>query len=279
MNEECTTGCHHRRMQRHLGFGMTAMPHPTTTELAPLGERLEQLGYDELWANDGQRGSGLATLAAAAGHTSRIDLCVGVVPLSVRASSAIADEASQLGLPMDRLVLGVGTGSGSSLAVVREAIADLRELLPGVRLAVSALGPRMCFLGGQVADVVLLNWAFPERIAWARERIADGAATAGRPIPRVACYVRVAIGPGAADRLAAEAARYQGRARPYARLFDAQEVALRGFPGIAAEDPAEVPGLLLPYLEALDSCVVRALPASDAVRDWLAVAEAARLTA
>jgi len=258
---------------------MTALPHPVATELARLGERVEQLGYDELWANDGRRGSGLATLAAAAGRASRLDLCVGVVPLSERDPSSIVAEVARLGLPTDRLVIGVGTGSGSSLAAVREAIAELRALLPGARLAVSALGPRMCFLGGEVADVVLLNWAFPERIAWARGRITEGAEVAGRPVPRVACYVRVAIGPGAAERLAAEGSRYRGRPRPYTRLFDEQEVALRGFPGVAAEDPADVPHLLATYREALDSCVVRALPSSDAVDDWLAVAEAATLPA
>lgn len=266
-------------MQRRLGFGMTARPRPAATELARLGERVEQLGYDELWANDTRLGSGLATLAAAAGSSQRLDLCVGVVPLSERAPASIVAEVSQLTLPTHRLVLGVGTGSGSSLAVVRDAIGELRGLLPGVRLAVSALGPRMCFLGGQIADLVLLNWAFPERIAWARERIADGAATAGRPMPRVACYVRVAIGPGASERLEAEAARYRGRPRPYTRLFDEQEVALRGIPGIAANDPADVPSLLAPYREALDSCIVRALPVGDAVEDWLAIAEAATLPA
>lgn len=266
-------------MQRRLGFGMTARPHPAAIELARLGERVEQLGYDELWANDVRLGSGLATLAAAAGSSRRLDLCVGVVPLSERAPASIVAEVSQLALPTPRLVLGVGTGSGSSLAVVRDAIAELRGLLPGVRLAVSALGPRMCFLGGQIADLVLLNWAFPERIAWARERIANGAATAGRPMPRVACYVRVAIGPGARERLEAEAARYRGPLGPYTRLFDEQEVALRGIPGIGASDPADMPSLLAPYREALDSCIVRALPVGDAVEDWLAIAEAATLPA
>ncbi len=82
----------------------------------------------------------------------------------------------------------------------------------------------------------------------------------------------------AGERLAAEAARYQGRPRPYSRLFDEQEVALRGVPGVAATDPAEVPSLLAQYREAL-ACVVRALPAGDALRDWLAVAEAATLPA
>jgi alkanesulfonate monooxygenase SsuD/methylene tetrahydromethanopterin reductase-like flavin-dependent oxidoreductase (luciferase family) len=276
---ECTGGCHHRPMEQHVGFGMTARHDPDPTQLAPLGARIEELGYRELWANDGRSRSGLATLAASARETTRLDLCVGVIPLSERGPEAIAAEVHALGLPHDRLVVGVGTGSGSSLAVVRDSVAELRRLLPDLRLAISALGPRMCALGGEVADVVLLNWALPDRIRWARERIADGAASAGRATPRVACYVRVAVGPDSLARLTGEVNRYRGRPRPYTRLFQEQEVDARGLPGVAAERAEDVPALLAPYREALDTCVVRGLPASDAISDWLAVAEAATLRA
>ena len=264
-------------MRRHLGFGMTAQRDLLAVESARLGQRLEALGYDELWANDGRLGSGLATLAAAIGVTSRIDLCVGVIPLSERTTDSIASEVASLGIPHERLVLGLGTGSSSSLALIRDAVMDLRTLLPDVRLAIAALGPRMCRLGGEVADLVLLNWASPERITWARTLIDEGARDAERPTPRVAGYVRVAIGSDAGARLTAEADRYRGRPRPYTRLFDAQEVDTRGIPGIATDDPRKVAALLEPYRAALDSCVVRALPADPSMEGWLAVAEAATL--
>jgi alkanesulfonate monooxygenase SsuD/methylene tetrahydromethanopterin reductase-like flavin-dependent oxidoreductase (luciferase family) len=211
--------------------------------------------------------------------SQRLDLCVGVAPLSERSAAEIAAEAEQLRIPHARLVLGVGTGAGSSLDAVRDAVAELRRLLPDVRLAIAALGPRMCALGGEIADVVLLNWSFPDRIAWSRERIAEGAATAGRPMPRVAGYVRVAIGPDAADRLAAEGERYRQRPRPYTRLFDAQDTSERGVPGIAAVDPTRVPALLAPYRDALDSCVVRALTVGPGADGWLEIAAAATLRA
>jgi alkanesulfonate monooxygenase SsuD/methylene tetrahydromethanopterin reductase-like flavin-dependent oxidoreductase (luciferase family) len=136
----------------------------------------------------------------------------------------------------------------------------------------------MCALGGEIADVVLLNWAAPARIAWSRERITEGAAAAGRHPPAVASYVRVSVGPGSHDRLAAERAHYAGRTpRPYARLFAAQA----GDPmlGVAADDPAAIAGLLVPHRAALDRCVVRALPAADDLEGWLAVARAATLRA
>ncbi len=259
-----------------LGFGMTARPDPDPG-LAVIGPELVGLGYEELWANDGRGRSGLRTLATAGGHAEGLDLCLGVAPLSERTPQAIADEVRAEALPQHRLTIGVGTGSGSSLAQVRAAVAELRRLLPRVRLPIAALGPLMCRLGGEAGDVVLLNWSFPERIAWTRQRIAEGAALAERPMPRVACYVRTAIGPDASERLLAEADRYRGRpGRPYTRLFAAQGAPERGVPGIAAADPEQVPALLAPYRAELDSCVVRALPTGDSGEDWLAVAGAAR---
>lgn len=266
-------------MEPHLGFGITAQRDPAAVGVARLAAGLERLGYDELWANDGRLGSGLATLSAAAATTERIDLCLGVAPLSDKTAAAIAAEVQQLRLPPARLVLGVGTGAGKSLAAVRDAVAELRRLLPDVRLAVAALGPGMCALAGEIADVVLLNWCFPDRIAWSRERIAAGATAVGRATPRVAGYVRVAFGPGATERLTAEAERYRDRPRPYDRLLDAQGAAERGAPGVTSDDPAEVPALLAPYRTALDSCVVRALATDPSAAGWLEIAAAATLRA
>jgi hypothetical protein len=95
----------------------------------------------------------------------------------------------------------------------------------------------------------------------------------------VAGYVRVALGPDAAQRLAAEGARYSGRPRPYTRLFAEQDTERRGVPGVAAVSAAEVPALLAPYRDALDSCVVRALPAGDSVEELMEIAAAATLRA
>jgi alkanesulfonate monooxygenase SsuD/methylene tetrahydromethanopterin reductase-like flavin-dependent oxidoreductase (luciferase family) len=260
---------------RRLGFGLVARDEPVPAALAAVGPRLVELGYRELWCNDGHGRSGLATLAVAGRDASGLDLCVGVVPLSERPVAEILGEVAATGIPHGRLVLGVGTGDGASLAAVRTGVAALREALPDIRLATAALGPRMCMLGGEIADVVLLNWAYPERIEWSRQLIAAGAASAGRATPRVACYVRTALGPDADDLLQAEGRRYTTRPRPYTRLFEEQGAGERGAPGVAATQPSQVPGLLAPYCAVLDSCVVRALPAGPAVEELLAVAEAA----
>lgn len=261
--------------EKHLGFGLVGRPRPVPGELAEVGAHLLRLGYRELWANDGRDRSGLATVATAGGDAPGLDLGVGVMPLSERTPAQIADEVRSLAVSAERLIVGVGTGDTSSLAAVRDGVLALRSRLPGVRLAVGALGPRMCRLAGEVADVVLLNWASPDRIAWSRERVAEGARSAGRDMPRMAGYVRVAIGPGAGDRLVAEADRYRRRPRPYVRLFAEQGALDAEPPGVAAEDPAAVAELLAPYRAALDSCVVRALPAGDSLAALIAVADAA----
>src|SRR5262249_6990366 len=147
------------------------------------------------------------------------------------------------------------------VAAMRPAVAELRERLGrDASVGVAALGPLMCRLGGEVADVVLLNWMTPGRIAWARRRVAEGERRAGRApgSARVAMCVRVAIGPDAATRLATEAGRY-ARSPSYATHFQAQG-AEPGEVGIASIDGSDVLSRLEPYAGVLDETIVRVLP-------------------
>jgi alkanesulfonate monooxygenase SsuD/methylene tetrahydromethanopterin reductase-like flavin-dependent oxidoreductase (luciferase family) len=251
-----------------LHFGITGGDRPWLGELARM---LETLGYAAVWTNDIPGHRGVPAVAGLARGESGLRLGIGVISVADQSPASIAAEIHRSGVEPQRLILGVGSGGSRSLALVRESVAVLREELPGVRLAIAALGPRMCELAGEIADVVLLNWATPARIAWARERVAAGAARAERPVPLVAAYVRVAVGPGAAERLDAERRRYAAFGA-YRRQFQAQDE----IPGIAAPPAADVRAALMPYLEALDICVVRALPESDSLRSLFAVAEAAR---
>jgi alkanesulfonate monooxygenase SsuD/methylene tetrahydromethanopterin reductase-like flavin-dependent oxidoreductase (luciferase family) len=255
-----------------LAFGIAAGPRDGTERL---GAAVESLGYDGLWANDSRRGSGLATLAAAAAAgVTHLRLGVGVIALSERGPERIArevEDAIAVGLPRGRLVLGIGSGASRSRALVRRGVAELRDLLPSVPLAVAAVGPRMCALGGAVADVVLLNWSRPEHLALQREWIAEGAASTGRGVPEITAYVRVAVGPGAEARLRGEMERYARHSPAYTAIFGAQT----GLVGVASSGPADLRAALLPYRAILDTCIVRGLPDGDAVDDWLRVAEAA----
>ena len=258
-------------VDKRQGFGISARERPGH---ARLGRRVEELGYHELWSNDPGRASGLAVLAESATQTSTLDLGVGVISLADRTPESIADEARAVGLPLERLIVGVGSGGSRSVDLVRSGVLALRDLLPGVRLAVAAMGPRMCRLAGELSDVVLLNWNVPDRVAWSRERVAEGAAAAGRTPPRVAAYVRVTIGPDAEARLEREAERYRRSTPAYAQAFARQEIDLRAI-GVAAASAADVAPALDPYRSVLDTCIARGLPATDDVDAWIELAEAA----
>lgn len=252
-----------------LAFGITAAARP---DHARLGAELERLGYRELWANDTRTGDGLTTLAAAALETTALGFGIGVIALSEQHPERIAGRVAAAGLPNDRLALGVGSGSSASLQLVRGGVAELRRLLPEVSIGMAALGPRMAHLAGEIADVVIANWAVPERLAWVRRHVREGAADSGRPEPRFVAYVRTAVGPDAEMRLQAEMDRYRGYGAHYARAFDAQPA---GLIGVAGAGPREVDAGLAAYASVADTTVVRGLPTDDSVDGWLTVARAA----
>ena len=264
------------RQDLRLAFGISAGLRPW---LAKLGVALEGLGYDELWSNDVPGASGLETLTAVADTANRVRLAVGVIALSEASPEAIAERVATASLPADRLTVGVGSGTGRSMGVMRSGISALRVLLPDHAIGLAAVGPRMAELGGAVADVVLLNWAGP-RLASERRRVVEaGAGAARRPVPRIAAYVRMAVGRGADERLASEQARYVGYGGSYRSVINAQVASGESVIGIAAEEPGGVAPALAGYRSGLDTVVVRGLPAEDTLEAWLEIARAATLRA
>ena len=205
--------------------------------------------------------------AAMLAATSRIRVGVGALAADRRPPADVAKAVIAASLPLDRLVLVVGAGMSTSLALVKSAVEELRAALgPEATIGVAAMGPRMCRLGGEIADVVQVNWMNPERIAWAREQILAGARNRSAGLaasePEVASYVRVSFGQGAALRVGAEAARYASMPQ-YARNFAAMGVASVG---IAAPDPALAPAMLDAYAAVLDEAIVRpivTMPAAE----------------
>ena len=220
-------------------------------------------------------------LRAWAGTTRGITLGVGVLALDRHEPAAIASRLGALELPQERLLVGLGAGfSEHPLEAVRRGVGALRESAPGLRIAVAAMGPAMCRLGGEVGDAVLLNWMTPARAAWAEALVREGAARAGRERGQVMvyAYVRTALGDTAPARLADEAAFYT-RLPHYARHFDAMG-GEPGVVGIAASDEAQVgPGL--EEYDAIDVPVVRALTerSSEAVLELARVAMGERTEA
>jgi len=233
----------------------------------------EALGYRSFWVNHPPAADGLAALAAA-GESRRLELGVGVIPLQSRAPQSIVDGVRADALPLDRLLLGVGSAGAGAMRRVRDGVAALRSL--GCRIMVAALGPKMCRLGGEVADGVLLNWLTPAHARRSAAWVREGAAAAGRRPPRVMAYVRVAIGAAARERLRGEAARY-GAIPAYAANFQRMGASPMDT-CIAVDEPAGVPAALAAWDGVLDDLVIRIIPAADTAEDHLAVVRAARPT-
>jgi alkanesulfonate monooxygenase SsuD/methylene tetrahydromethanopterin reductase-like flavin-dependent oxidoreductase (luciferase family) len=230
-----------------------------------LAARCERLGYHSLWSNDEPTAPGLGTLAHFAAAAPYLELGVGVLPLDRHQPAQIAREIDRLGLDPARLWLGIGSGPlRPQIDVVRRSGAELRELLPKeTRIVVAAMRPRLCRVGGAVADGVLLNWMLPAQAAQARRWVQEGANEAGRAPPLVASYVRVAVGAGSLERLREEEGFYRNINEGHREHFEAMDVPL-GSVGVAAPARPEVLKGLEPYQSALDLPIARVLANRDA---------------
>jgi alkanesulfonate monooxygenase SsuD/methylene tetrahydromethanopterin reductase-like flavin-dependent oxidoreductase (luciferase family) len=255
-------------------FGVTAGLDPAVAE--PVAGRCEMLGYVSMWTNDHPAASGLETLATFARSVPGIDLGVAVLALDRHQPADIARKIEELGLPRERLWVGVGAGfSERPLTRMRGALPELREALPDVKLVLAAMGPKMCALAGEGYDGAFLNWMTPEFAAGARESVHFGAAEAGRQPPPVLGYVRTAVGVDARERLAKEESSYRDLHDGYRRQF-ARVDRPRGTVGVAAADADEARRALDDY-DALDVAVVRGL-ASATLESMGALAAAAAPT-
>ena len=246
------------------GFGVAAaVDHDVIKEVA---REAEQLGYSSFWCNDTPGSDGLAGLAAAASVTERIRLGVGVIPLDRSPAEVIARNVEALSLPVERLLLGVGSGGDRSVDNVREGVRHLKDLV-AAPVIVGALGPRMTRLSGESADGVLFNWQTPETARSSGQICRDGAEAAGRPRPLVMAYVRTALLPQADARLDVEAGRY-ARVPAYAAHFARMGVSARDT-AVSGPDAVALQPQLAAHETALDEMIVRAITADDSAASIL----------
>lgn len=241
-----------------LSLGVAAAVGPDAG--ARIAAAAEAAGLHALWVNDTPGHDALAVLAAAAGATDRLTLATGVLPVDRRSPDEILDRVSTLGLPAERLVLGIGSGAGAqgALARVSDAAARLRAATTA-RVVVGALGPKMRRLGAEASDGVLLSWLTPDVAARQADEAHAVAAAA-----HAALYVRAAVDAAAVARLEDETARYASYpayAANFARLgIDAGQTTIHpdgGHTSIAA------------YRAAVDEVVLRAITAADEVDEYL----------
>lgn len=258
-------------VQRRRGFGIVGSLPPSLVHT--LAKAAEDAGYATFWASDGPDGEGLAALHVAASVTSTIQLAVGAIPLDRVAPERIAARIVELELPIQRLIVGVGSGGqAGGLPRVRDGVALLRERTTAP-LAIAAMGPKMCALAGEIADGVLLDWATPAYTARIAEIAAERAAAAGRPGPWIASYVFTALGTAASEQLRQQAAYYAAipaYASHFARMGAGPlETAAIG------DDPAALQSALQPFAAALDEVVIRAVVSEDSAEPFLTVLRAA----
>jgi alkanesulfonate monooxygenase SsuD/methylene tetrahydromethanopterin reductase-like flavin-dependent oxidoreductase (luciferase family) len=233
----------------------------------------EGLGYDSFWVNHPGPTDGLGALGLAARETTRVELGVGVIPLQRRAPDSIEQGVRANALPLERLLLGVGSANPGALRRMRAGIATLRSSL-SARLIAAALGPQMCRLAGEVADGVLLNWLTPEHARRSAEWVRAGAVAANRQPPTLFAYVRVALGPAARDRLMVEAGNYAANpayAAHFARMgVQPEETA------IAVPSPDALFAALSAWYGAVDEIVVRAITGKDTIEEHVALLRATK---
>ena len=253
------------------GFALFAGTAPEIVRAS--AREAEGLGYSSFWVNHPGATDGLVALGLAARETQRIELGIGVIPLHTRGPDSIVQGVRANALPLDRLLLGVGSPNPGALARVRAGIAALRAELPA-RLIVAALGPQMCRVAGEVADGVLFNWLTPEHARVSAELTRAGAAAAGRQPPKLCAYVRIALGAAAGDRLQEEADRY-AKIPAYAANF-----ARMGVKPVETAIAARSPEAIAPALEkwrgVVDEVVLRAITGQDTVEENLALLRAAK---
>jgi len=199
-------------------------------EFIPMVERIEGLGYDNLWLTDSSLHARncYAFLTLAATRSSKLQLGTAVTnpltrhPAITATAAATVDEISG-----GRMILGIGAGDRpllalglhpAKLASVRASIGAMRALWSGESVSVkdeafmlddahmrvaarpdipvylSASGPKMLELSGEIADgVIVLVGLFSGGLSWAIEHIERGANAAGRARPHVAVFAYGAI--------------------------------------------------------------------------------------
>ncbi len=253
------------------GFALFAGTAPEIIRAS--AREAEALGYTSFWTNYPGSIDGLAALALAVPETGRVDLGVGVVPLQTRGPDKIVHSVRALGLPLTRLLLGVGSANPGALARVRAGVAALRAELQ-TRIIVAALGPQMCRLAGEVADAVLFNWLTPAQTRESTALVRAGAAAAGRQPPKIFAYVRLSVGAAGRAKLLEEGARYLSYP-----AYGAQFAHMKVAPietAVAADSVADVAPALEAWRGVVDELVLRAITGTETVDEYLALVRAAK---
>ena len=260
-----------RRQPGGTGFALRdALPWD---DLSAVVRAAETQGYAAVFLPEIAGRDALVTLGMIAGETRGLSLGTGVIPMRARTPMLTAMAAATLHERSGgRLILGLGTGDAGpgALDELRETVRTVRRLLGGEELGeegsrglalppggdvpiwISALGPKAMRLAGEIADGVLLNWCPPERVPFARSRIAEGAEAAERDPDSVtvAVYVRAWAGRDEVEAMSAlramagQYASYKAYRRQFEQVGLGPQAAVAGQAHRAGR-PEDVPEVLV----------------------------------
>lgn len=181
-------------------------------EIHQRAKRAEALGYDGIFLGESHLSSidSFQTLASCAMITERVLLGIAVTNMVFRHPTVLAGAAASLNeISKGRAILGLGTGDGpvysqglkaTPMREFEEGVKLIRSLVQGhpatfptgkvgigftitkpASIYVSAEGPKGLQLAGRAADGVILGTGFDLKVyEWAKQKIREGAAQAGR---------------------------------------------------------------------------------------------------
>lgn len=251
------------------GFGIDANVHQDVA--LEVARMVEDAGYTSFWVNGSPHTEALAILEGALGATG-LDVGVGVFPLPRISARELVSEVKSRGLPERRIWLGVGSNRiPGALDEVRAAANLVRGELD-TTVATAAVGPRMLGLAGEISDAVVLTWSFADEVQRVKPLIAEGAAAAGREMPKVVSYVRCALLPQAEEAIN-ERADFYDSIPHYRQVFarhdlTAAETVVAGYSGEELQEG------IAQEETVLDISVIRAIPEENTVEAIGALVEA-----
>ena len=214
-----------------MGVVLSQAPGLAPASVIDSAQVAEDLGYGELWIGEMAMFDAFVLAAAVAARTSQIALTVGPLAVSVRTPVGIAMGAgsvySTTGRPAN-VALGTssptvvsdwhGRDRANSAARLADTAQALRPLLAGDKvnfegktlstrgfrslvpspdssITVAAFGAKAIDAAARYAARMVLNMVAPETAVRLRRLLEVSAEAVGRPVPRLAAWIPVAVDP------------------------------------------------------------------------------------